>query len=133
MKRITVIVRNQPGVVADLTQVLADRDINIETLDADRVAERGVINLTVDRYDEALHALRDNSFQAVSEDAIVVRVKDEPGALAKVALRFKEAEIGIRSMHILSREEEFSLVSIVCDNNPKALELLKDKVVSSLS
>ncbi len=40
---------------------------------------------TVDRYDEALVALRDAGVPAVSEDAIIIRIADEPGALARLS------------------------------------------------
>lgn len=133
MKRITVIVDNRPGAVADVTNALAMRGVNIESLDVDAAEEKGVINLTVDRYDEALQALRDASFQAISEDAIVIRLKDEPGAIARIAARFKEAGVNIRSMHILRREADLSLVSIVCERRAEAVELVKDEIVSSMS
>lgn len=133
MKRITVIIDNRPGAVADVTSALAQRGVNIESLDVEGAEEKGVINLTVDRYDEALQALRDASFQAVSEDAIVIRLRDEPGAIARIAARFKEAGINIRSMHILSRDAELSLVSIVSDRRADAIELVKDEIVSSMS
>lgn len=133
MKRITVIVDNRPGAVADVTNALAGRGVNIESLDVDAADEKGVINLTVDRYDEALQALRDASLQAISEDAIVIRLKDEPGAIARIAARFKEAGVNIRSMHILRRETDQSLVSIVSERRAEAMELVKDEIVSSMS
>ena len=133
MKRITVIVDNRPGAVADVTSALAERGVNIEALDVEGTEEKGVINLTVDRYDEALQALRDASFQAISEDAIVIRLKDEPGAIARVAARFKAAGVNIQSMHILRRDADLSLVSIVCDQREEAVELVKDEIVSSMS
>ena len=133
MKRITVIVHNRPGAVADVSAALAERGVNIESLDVDGAEETGVINLAVDRYDEALQALRDASFQAISEDAIVISIEDKPGALAGVAARFKEAGINIRSMHILRRAPDRALVSIVSDRRAEAMELVKDEIVSSMS
>lgn len=132
MKRITVILENTAQNVADLTEVLGSRGINIETFDVEGSGQTGVVNLTVDRYDESLLALRDAGFRAISEDAIVVRLKDEPGALARVAVRFKNAGIAIRSMHIITRSEDHALATIVSDRQADARELVRDVLVSGV-
>ncbi len=134
MKHITVLLESHSRTVAELAQALADRGINIEDIDVQDADpdQTGVANLTVDRYDEALLVLRDAGFRAVSEDAIVIRLRDEPGALARVAVRFKEAGIGIRSMHILGRAGVSALVSIVSERPEQAKELLRDVLVSGV-
>jgi len=132
MKRITVILEHPSIGVADLALALADRGINIETIDVEGSEKTEVVNLTVDRYDESLIALRDAGFRAITEDAIVIRLKDEPGALARVAVRFREAGITIRSMHIIKRQEHHALATIVCDRQAEARELVRDVLVSGL-
>ncbi len=124
MKQITVLVHNSSGIIAQLTQVLGAQGVNIETLDGESAQEHGIVTMTVDRYDRALIALRDAGFPALSEDALIIRLKDEPGALAKVAARFKDADLNIRSLRIVKREAGSSLVTLVSDNNEKARELV---------
>lgn len=130
MKRITVLLENHPGVVADITRILAAAAVNIETFDIDAAEQTGVLNLTVDRYDTALQTLRDGGYRAITEDALVVQLHDEPGALARVAEKFKSAQINIRSMHILKRARNTCLVSIVCEQKAKAADLIREWVVS---
>ncbi len=132
MKRITVIVKNNPGAVADVCGVLADGAINIVDIDANVTDATGALNLTVDRdYDRALILLRDAGFPAVSEDAIVVRIKDEPGGIAKIAQRFKAANINLRSLHIMSRQGDYALVALATEHTSIAVELVKDVIISS--
>ncbi len=126
MKEITVLVDNRSGVLADISATLADRGVNIETIDGEAAESRGIIRLTVDQYDEALSALRDRGFQAISEDALLIRLKDESGALAKAAARFKDADINIRSLRILRREGGYALVTLVTEDNDAARELVAD-------
>jgi len=126
MKQIAVLVGNRSGVIADLTALLAERGVNLTDIDTDGSDEHGVVHLSVDRYDDALAALAAAGYRAISEDAIVIRLHDEPGALANIALRFKAADINIRSMHILSREQEHVLVSIVSERREEALRLVAD-------
>ncbi len=130
MKEITVIAKNQPGEVAHLANVLAERGINIEDIDAETNGSSGLIHLVVDQYDEALRALRDADFQAITEDALVIKLDDKPGALAKVASRFGAEKINLRSMHIMEREPgQYVIVSLVTENNLLAAELVKDVAV----
>ena len=134
MTHLTVLLESHARTVADLAQALADRGINIEDIDVQDAGpdQTEVVNLTVDRYDEALLALRDAGFRAVSEDALVIRLRDEPGALAKVAVRFKDAGIAIRSMHILGRAGSSALVSIVSERPADAKQLVRDLLVSGV-
>ena len=92
--------------------------------------EHGVIIIAVDKYDAALKALRDAGYAAVSEDAILIKLKDEPGALAKVASRFKEAQVNLRSVRIMRREQGYSLVAVVTRRTEEALALVEDVLVS---
>lgn len=131
MKQITVVVSNAPGQLADVTQVLAAHDVNIEEINAERMDELGVITMAVDRYDDALRALSEAGYQAISQDALVIRIEDRPGALARIATRFKEAGINLRSMHIIHREDGASLVSIVTADNPRAEPLVRDVLVGA--
>ena len=130
MKQITVVTESDPGLLARVSEILAAREINIETLDAETVQDHGIVILTVDRYDEALVALRDAGVQAVSEDAIIIRIADEPGAFAKISLRFHEAEIRVRSVRIIRRNEGYGLVALSTERTERALELVKDVLIS---
>ena len=106
MKQLTVLVPNQRGVAAEIASCLAERGVNIEEIDIEGVEDRGIIVLSVDRYDEALRALRDHGFRAITQDVLLVRLEDRPGALAAVAMRLKDAGIDLRSMHILRHHRQ---------------------------
>ena len=129
MKEITVIAQNKPGEIAHLTEVLAAEGINIQDIDADTKDSLGVIHLVVDHYDKALRILSDSGFQAISGDALVIRLHDQPGALAQIAARFARAKINLRSMHIIQRESGAVLVSMVTDDNQNAARLVADVLV----
>jgi hypothetical protein len=129
MKQITVLVPNEIGVAARITTCLATRGVNIEEIDIEEVDDHGLVVLSVDQYDEALRALRDEGFRAVTQDTLLVRLEDKPGALAVVAVRLKDAGLDLRSMHILRRDSGFTYASLVASDNVKAAGLLKDLVV----
>lgn len=114
MERIVVMVRNEVGVLAEITRVLAAADINLSGVNTEINGEHGAVILSTDNADtnHALEVLTDAGFTAVADDALIIRLKDEPGALAKVAARFGAAGINIQSLHILDRLEDYALVAL---------------------
>ena len=103
MERIVIIARDEPGIIADVATALGKAGINIESLNTEKAGEQGIITLATDNTNEALHALTNAGFKATTDDPIIFRLPDEPGALAMVAQRFKEAGLNIQSLHILDR------------------------------
>ena len=129
MQRIVIVVGDEVGVIADISRLLADDGINIETLDAESHGDHGMIILTTDQPDEALHVLRRASYRAIADDALILKLRDEPGALAKVSERLKRANVNIRSVHILNRRDRYSTVAMAVDDRDKARELLGNVII----
>ncbi len=123
MNRIVVIAKNEVGVIADISRALADAGINIETISAEGIDDHGAVTLTTDSQDAALRVLTDAGFKAVSDDSLVLRLPDEPGALAQLAERFKQAGVNIQSLHILERQAGHTLVALAAEDRAKAEEL----------
>jgi len=130
MKQITIVTKNRDGLTADIAAMLGDNNINIESLDAEEIEGTGVVTLTVDHYNRALHALRDSGWHAVTEDAFVMRVRDEAGALARVAKRFKDADIHVRSIRIIQHEGPWSMVAVSAEPIEAARILVRDKLLA---
>ncbi|MEI6713649.1 MAG: ACT domain-containing protein [Verrucomicrobiota bacterium] len=129
MKQITVLVRNEVGVAAQIATVLAAHDVNIDHFDIDGMEDRGVVVLTVDKYDLALALLRSAGFKAVAQNTVLVRLEDRPGALARVAVRLKDAALDLRSLHIVRREHGVTIASLVTSDQSCAMEVLRDILV----
>ena len=126
MNRIVVIASNEIGVIADISRALADAGINIETISAEGLEERGAITLTTDAQDAALRVLTNAGFKAVSDESLVLRLPDEPGALARVAEQFKHAGVNIQSLHILERQAGYTLVALAAEDREKAAKLVDE-------
>lgn len=129
VSRIIVMARDEVGVIADISQALAGEGINMESINAQVVGEEVTIVLTTDRTDRALYILNQAGFKAVSDDALVLRLPDEPGALAGVAGRLKEAGVNIESMHILSRQAGYAMIALKTDNRAEAMAAIGSEVI----
>ena len=127
--RIVIMADNRVGVIADITGSLAGEGINIESLNTESAGSRGAIILTVDRYDHALYVLNQAGFKAVGDDALVIRLPDQPGELASVADRLKQAGVNIRSMHILGRQDGYAMIALTTDNGAEARRSIGDEFI----
>ena len=112
MERIVIMARDEVGVLADITSVLAEANINLESINTQVNGDQGTIIISTDDTDRALVALANAGYSAVTDDAMLIRLKDEPGALARVAQRFSEAGINIRSVHILDRKDGMATIAL---------------------
>ena len=130
MKQITIVTPVRDGVVADISNQLGRAGINIESLEAFAVRDWDIIQVSVNDYDHALQVLRDVGYDAITEDAVVINVKDEPGALAKVTRRLHEAGVNMRSMRLLHRQAGEAMVAISMDRSEDAMRLIDDLLVS---
>jgi hypothetical protein len=127
MKEIIIIVPpDRPGTVADIAERLAARGVNIDQCEVTDDHVHGVIRMEASPYDEALRALSEAGYNAMSEEVIVIRITDEPGALAKVAARFREPQININAMRFARREGGSAIVMLSTSDNVRARALLAD-------
>ena len=130
MKQITIVTPAQAGLMADISDHLGHAGINIESLEAFVVRDWDIVQLTVNDYDQALLVLRDAGYDAITEDAVVINVKDQPGALAQVTRRLHDGGVGMRSMRILHRQAGEAMVAISMDRNSEAMQLIDDLLVN---
>ena len=124
VKEIVVSVDDEVGVLADITQTLAEAGVNIETISVDGLGDRGVIILTTDSYDTAMNALRQAKFELVTHDAMVLRLEDKPGALGQVAAKLRDAQVNVQSLHVLKSDGDYVRVAITVDDREKAEAML---------
>jgi len=130
MKQITIITAaGRPGIVADIAERLGAAGINIQQINVSDDHAHGVVFLDAEPYDEALRVLAEAGYDAISEDVLVIQIKDEPGALAKVASRFREPQINIHSMRFLRRDGGWATVILSTNDNARARVLLADCLV----
>ena len=74
--------------------------MNIESLDAKKIDGIGLVMLRVNHCDRALSLLRNACWNAITEDALRVRVQGDPGAIITLAKRVWDVKLNVKSMRI---------------------------------
>ena len=126
-ERIVIMVDNEVGGLAGITGALAEAGINVESINTQSAGDRGAVVLTADDTDHALAVLNQAGFKAVSDDALVVRLRDEPGALSGVADRLKQAGVNIQNLHILARHDGYALIALTTSNRAAARAAISEE------
>jgi len=131
MKQITLLAGNKKDLIAEITRILADGGISLDSITGENYGEQAVVTITVDNYPEALRLIQSRKdFQVMSKDALLVRIEDEVGALARLSRRFADAGIDIQSIRFVERGEGSALVAISTPRTEEALALVHDIAVS---
>ncbi|MBU0586499.1 ACT domain-containing protein [Candidatus Micrarchaeota archaeon] len=130
MKELTILAKDKPGVIADISYIMAMKKVNIESIDAHSVSGNAVINLGVQsaQYEHAKAALEENKYAVLPMQALVVKIPDKPGALAELSKKLADSGINISDIHVLGKDGEFVYDSIVVDKPNDAKKLLGDMI-----
>lgn len=127
--QIVVFLENRPGAVAELCEVLADADVNIEALLLEGSVDFGNMRLHVSAPRKAEKALRDAGYQFRTAEALVIKLSNEPGALADATKKLAKAKVNVDSLFGTTapgtNEAEFVLMVSDIDKARKALALDK--------
>ena len=90
--------------------------MNLSSIATEDEGQHGVVIITTDQTDHALAILNQAGFKAVSDEAVLVQLPDQPGALADLASVIKDANINIRTFHIIERRENYATAAITTDD-----------------
>ncbi len=94
-KQISVFLVNKPGVLAQVTQTLADEKVNIKALTLVDSQEHGVLRLVLEDGLRGKEALKRLNIPMTETEVISVELANRPGALADVCNRLAQEHINI--------------------------------------
>ena len=128
--QIVVFLENRTGALAELCEVLADAKINIEALLLEGSVDFGNIRLHVSAPRKAEKALRDAGYQFRVAEALILKLSNEPGALADATKKLAKAKVNVEALFGTtapgSDEAEFVLMVSDVEKARKVLTLDKE-------
>ena len=126
--QLSVFSENRAGMLADITAILAEAEIDIEALTVADTAEFGIFRFIVDSPKKALAVLKLEGFVASLTPVIALNMENKPGSLAKIAKIFAEADISIEYLYAcVASEVDSAFVILRVEDIEEAVALLKSK------
>ena len=129
MKYIMIINKDRKGLVAEISELLGQNKINIDSIDAHSEHGFAQIRLFTSDNDQSLSILNESGFKALPDENILVRIKDKPGALGHISRTLSEKNINIRNITMIEQNEGSNIVAIVTDKDAETREILHDALV----
>jgi hypothetical protein len=93
--QITVWGQNRPGNLAKITGAVAGAGVNITGFFASDAKGRSAVRLMVSNAGRARAALRKAGFRVTQEAAVVLKLTNKPGQLARAAARLARARVNV--------------------------------------
>ena len=134
IKQLSVFVENQPGRLAEISEVLRQKEINIRALSIADTTNFGILRMIVNHPARAESALREQGFTVSQTDVIAVGVTDEPGGLVVALKALADAKITVEYMDaFVSKAEKTAYVVLRVEDNAVAEKVLCEHGVPILS
>ncbi|VVB66315.1 ACT domain protein [Candidatus Gugararchaeum adminiculabundum] len=125
MRQITIVTENKVGILADICETLAGAGVNIESISAQGVEDRGVIRIVTADEITATKALEKAGYRLDVGDIVIARVNNRPGELEKIARKLAKGGVDIECVYMLNAEKGIASFAIKTDDVAKANKALK--------
>ncbi|MBI4360165.1 ACT domain-containing protein [Candidatus Micrarchaeota archaeon] len=125
MVELTVVAKDRVGLLADIGEILGKKGINIESVSVEASGKTAMVHLNLGHNAEGKKLLADAGFRVVDRDKLLLRLKDQPGELAKVSRTLANGNINIKNVYILDAERKQKILAVDTSDNAKARKLLK--------
>ena len=131
MQVFLVDLKNTPGELARVTEVIAAKGINIEAFSGATCSDSGRVALMTSDEPTTRTVLKDAGFTCTEMEATDASFRHEPGALAKAARRLADAGINIEAAMPVGMEGNEVHVAFVTSDPAKARQVLESAGIAA--
>lgn len=134
IQQLSVFIENKPGRLAEITEVLAEAEVDIRAISVADTSDFGILRVIVDRPKEAVIALKEHGMTVSLTNVLAVGISDERGAFAEVIRVLANAGIDVEYIYaFVSRDKGKAYVIIRTDKSARAAEVLTENGVELLT
>ena len=126
IKQLSIFVENRRGKLAEITEMLATKGIDLRALSLADTNEFGLLRLIVSNPDEAYNMLREAGMMVRLSEVVAVCVSDKPGEFAKAARLIADAGVGLEYLYALANVIDGEAVIIMrLDQQGEGISVLR--------
>nr|QNO54430.1 hypothetical protein IPKNHHKO_00004 [Methanosarcinales archaeon ANME-1 ERB7] len=130
MRTITIVADDKVGLLADISYVLGKAKVNIESINGDVVSDKSVIMLSLSDAHRGKDVLEASGYKVAEVNSVVLRLKDEPGELARITNMLSQDGVSIQNVHMLSKNGRETVISVSVDKPKRASSVLREYLVA---
>jgi len=124
-KEVVVRVRNDIGVVAQMTKLIADKGINILAVNGWVEGPDAVVRLVTNDNLRVMDALRHQHYNPHEKDVVLLEAGHKPGKLRHITEMLAKEGIDLRHLYASATEnDDKCLIVFECADNDRAVVLL---------
>ena len=126
LKQLTVFVENTQGSLVNITDTLAENNVNLRALSIADTLEFGLLRLIVNDNDTASKALTDKGYILKVTEVVGVKIGDQPGKLSKALAVLADAGVNVEYLYaFMARTERHAYVVLRPTDNAAAEQALE--------
>jgi len=126
VKQLNVTTQDKPGMLAEVSDVIASQGINIEAICAYGMEGKAIFYIVAKDNTKAKQALTAKGWQVDEEDVVMVDLENKPGALSELSTKLKAKNVNLKYCYRSACSSTCPCVFVVkADDNNQALAALK--------
>ncbi len=130
MNELILVANDRVGLLADISEALAKKNINIESIDAEVTGKKAVCRIMTSTEEErdAKSELKKAGFTVMSADVLVLKLVNRPGQLSEVARILADNGVNVTNVHLLTKTDDFALCALSVNKKNIAKEVLSSYI-----
>jgi hypothetical protein len=128
MKDFSIQLTHRPGELADVTNALSLRGVNIKSVAAMNFGDQALVRFIPDDADAARDALRDGNISFEENEVVSVLLENRAGELTGVASKLSEAGLNLEATYVVGLAGDLIELAIAADDMKKAKKVLADVI-----
>jgi hypothetical protein len=132
--QLSIFIRNKPGELRKISQLLADNNIDIRALTVAETADYGILRIIVNRPDECYKLLQEKQVLVGKTDILAVEMTDKPGSLNNIASILGDAEVNIEYLYAFTHKSNaILLIQVSNEHREKAIKAFNNNKIRLFS
>ena len=119
-KELLVITPNEVGMLAKVTGAIADTGVNIESICAYVVGDKGYFRIITSDNAKIKNALEPLGFEIAENEVLILKLENKIGAAKEVAEKLARAGIDLKNIYGSTASDKLATLILTASNNQKA-------------
>ncbi len=134
VKQISVFLENKPGRLAEFTDVLRQKQIDMRALSIAETPDFGIVRMIVDDPFNTVCVLKDAGYISSITPVLAVAVPDAPGSLCNILKILGEAGINLEYTYaFITRNKDLAYMILRVEDNDRAVTALTEHNVKLMT